>query len=236
MSPKQRDSNSSSMNSIELSPHSVNDVKREYSQRSNKKQIISNMYDIMNLSVWNKYIKQIDSDLEYILDVIYNLIKDKEIKEEYRKYALELTRKKFDNNRNMYNSLKDVPIVKLTKKEKDEIYRRVEEDIYEYFKDVYPDVEDAIEDLKTKKYDIKRTISSQNAMIKDEFNKLQSKLLIIQLEDYKDILSRVEYLLDKALQIKFFIKMVLKPKFNLSTSDVGKRYIDNYIKGIIKYL
>ena len=69
-------------------------------------------------------------------------------------------------------------------------------------------------------------------MIKDERNELQSKIFKQELAEIKQNIDTVEYLLDKALSIKFFIKMYNKNKFLLSTSSIGIEYIDKYVKRI----
>lgn len=231
-----------SVESILSSPHSITNIKLDYPManlstypKKGEKQVLTNIYDIIQLQEWNKLFSGIDSELETYIKEIYEFYSFTDFNREKQRFVNMLIREKYNNNKQSYNSIKDVHI-RLTDEEIKNIDYDVRESFKEFCEDYYSHIEEIIEDLKDIKYDLKSTEMNQKQMIKDERNKLQLKLLKIQLEDMIQHLNTTEELLDKALSIKFYMKMYIKDRTLLKSSSVGKKYISEYIKGIEKYL
>lgn len=255
LSPKKVKSPKDSVENILTSPHSINNPKSDYPTalkytsllknksdfdtpleiKKKEKHVITQVYDLKQIFLWKKIFNKFNSRLEFYLDKIYMYINDIDIDTERQKLVNKLASKEYKVNRHMYSSVKNVPI-SLTKRQLKDIHDYVEEQYKFFFEDHYSDIENIIEELKNIKYELKYTEKNQKDMIKDERNQLQSKILKQELAEIKQNIDTTEYLLDKALSIKFFIKMYNKNKFLLSTSSMGIEYIDKYVKRIEKYL
>lgn len=251
---KRRKSPKDSVENILTSPHSINNPKSDYptalkytslmknssdfdtpNNKKKEKQVITQVYDLKQIFLWKKLFNRFNKRLESYLDKIYLYINDIDIDTERQNLVNKLAAKEYKANRHMYSSVQNVPI-NLTKKQLKDIHDYVEEEYKIFFENSYSDIENIIEELKIIKYELKYAEKNQKDMIKDERNELQSKIFKQELAEIKQNIDTAEYLLDKALSIKFFIKMYNKNKFLLSTSSVGIEYIDKYVKKIEKYL